>query len=113
MHELTICESLFKLVRREQTTGRFTRVSRLRVEIGAFSAIDAEALRYAFDVLSRDTFLEGAMFEIDQPPGQATCLDCRADVALDTRLSDCPSCGGTRLRPTGGDQMRVIEMDVS
>lgn len=113
MHELTICKNLFTLLQQEQMSGDFTRVSRVRVEIGAFSCLEPEALRYAFDVLSRETFLAGAALEIDRPPGRATCLDCGADVELDTRLSDCPACGGSRLRPTGGDEMRLIEMDVS
>lgn len=113
MHELTICESLFKLVERERTARHFSRVRRVRVEIGHFSCLDPEALRYAFDILSRETLLEGATLDIDQPPGRATCLDCGADVELETRLSDCPSCGGSRLQPTGGDQMRFIEMEVS
>jgi hydrogenase nickel incorporation protein HypA/HybF len=112
MHELTICEALFRLVLQEQAGGAFAHVSRVRVEIGAFSSIDAGALRQAFEVLSRGTLLEGAVFEIDQPPGRALCLGCGADVALETRLADCPVCGGGRLRATGGDQMRLIEMDV-
>jgi hydrogenase nickel incorporation protein HypA/HybF len=112
MHELTICESLFKLIDQEHKTRHFTRVRRVRLEIGHFSCLDPEALRYAFEILSRETVLEGAILEIDQPPGRATCLDCAADVDLDTRLSECPACGGSRLRPTGGDQMRFIEMEV-
>jgi hydrogenase nickel incorporation protein HypA/HybF len=113
MHELTICESLFKLVHQQQTTRHFARVLRVRLEIGHFSCLDPEALRYAFEVLSRETFLEGAILEIDQPPGRVLCLDCGAGVETETRVSDCPSCGGNRLRPTGGDQMRFIEMEVS
>ncbi|MDR3535423.1 MAG: hydrogenase maturation nickel metallochaperone HypA [Acetobacteraceae bacterium] len=112
MHELTICESLFKMVEQEQQTRHFTKVCRVRLEIGRFSCLDPEALRYAFDILGRETMLEGAKLEIDQPPGDAICLDCGAAVAVDTRLSDCPACGGKRLRPTGGDQMRFIEMEV-
>ena len=114
MHELTICKSLLKLVEQEQATRHFARVHRLRVEIGHFSCLDPEALRYAFGILSRETLIiDGATLDIDQPPGRATCLDCGMDVELETRTSDCPSCGGSRLQPTGGDQMRFIEMEVS
>ncbi len=112
MHELKICESLFEMVDQEQRTRHFSRVCRVRLEIGRFSCLEPEALRYAFEIVARDTILEGATLEIDQPPGRATCLTCGSDVALDTRLSDCPSCGGKQLRPNGGDQMRFIEMEV-
>jgi len=113
MHELTICENLFKLVEQEQQNSHFHRVRRVRLEIGRFSCLDPEALRYAFEIFSRETMLEGAVLEIDQPSGRATCLDCKADVELANRLSECPSCGGARLQPTGGDQMRFIEMEVT
>jgi len=113
VHELTICQSLFALLRQEQAARRFSRLTRVRLEIGQFSALDPEALRYAFAVLCRGTFAEGATLEIDQPPGRATCLDCGADVTLESRLTDCPSCGGDRLRPTGGDQLQLVEMEVS
>jgi hydrogenase nickel incorporation protein HypA/HybF len=112
MHELTLCESLFKLAEHERATRHFSHVCRVRLEIGHFSCLDPEALRYAFEILSRGTFLEGATLDIDRPPGRATCLACGADVELDTRLSECPACGSTRLRPTGGNQMRFIEMEV-
>jgi hydrogenase nickel incorporation protein HypA/HybF len=112
MHELTICRSLFQLVEQERTARRFSRVRRVRLEIGQFSCLDPDALRHAFAILSRETVLQGATLDIDQPPGRATCLDCGADVELESRLSDCPSCGGTCLQPTGGEQMRLIEMDV-
>jgi hydrogenase nickel incorporation protein HypA/HybF len=112
MHELTICESLFEMVEQEQKTRHFNRVRRVRLEIGRFSCLDPEALRYAFEIFSRETMLHGAVLDIDRPPGRASCLDCEADVEIDTRLSACPACGGTRLRPTCGDQMRFIEMEV-
>ena len=112
MHELTICENLLELLDRERHTRHFERVCRVRLEVGRFSCVDPDALYFAFDILSRETFLEGAVLEIDQPPGLARCLDCGASVAVDSRLADCPSCGSGRLCPTGGDQMRMIEMEV-
>ncbi len=113
MHELTICESLFQMVQQQQAARRFKRVHRVRLEVGRFSCLDPDALRYAFEIMSRGTILEHAVLDIDQPPGHASCLDCAADVDLSTRLSECPRCHGNNLRPTGGDEMRFIDMEVS
>lgn len=112
MHELTICENLIAMLAAERRKRGFHAVTRLRLEIGRLSCLDPEALRYAFDISVRDTFLHGATLEIERPGGRATCLDCGAAVEVDTRLDACPRCGGARLDPTGGDQMRLIEMEI-
>jgi hydrogenase nickel incorporation protein HypA/HybF len=112
MHELTICQNLLDILHREYEIRRFTHVRRVRLEIGHFSCLDPDALLYAFEIFSRETFLEGATLQIDRPPGRALCLDCDAVVELETLLSDCPFCGGRRLKANGGDQMRFIEMEV-
>ncbi|EJW09924.1 [NiFe] hydrogenase nickel incorporation protein HypA [Rhodovulum sp. PH10] len=112
MHELTICANLIELLDGERRRRGFRTVKRLRLEIGRFSCLDPEALRFAFEISSRDTFLHAAALEIERPPGRATCLDCGAAVEVESRLDACPHCGGVRLDPTGGDRMRLIEMEV-
>ncbi|CAH2605554.1 Hydrogenase maturation factor HypA (plasmid) [Rhodovastum atsumiense] len=112
MHELTICERLIGLLDEERRRRGFTKVKRLRLEIGQLSCLDPEALRFAFDVSSRETFLAEARLEIDQPPGQASCLDCGAEATISTHLDTCPACGSTRLDVVGGMQMRLVEMEV-
>lgn len=112
MHELTICESLLERIAQERETRAFTRVKSVRLEIGLFSCVDPEALQYAFELLGRGTFLEEAALKIDRPRGRATCLDCGAEVEIDDRQDDCPACGTGRLKATGGDKMRFIEMEV-
>lgn len=112
MHELTICDALLEKIAEQRAARGFSQVRRVRLEIGRFSCLDPEALQYAFGIVSRDTVLQDAVLQIDQPPGRAICLDCGAQVEIESRLSDCPSCGGSRLDLQGGDGMRLIEMEV-
>lgn len=113
MHELTICEALIDKIAQEREARGFNRVCRVRLEIGRFSCLDPEALRFSFGIISRETFMENAVLEIDEPPGQAVCLSCGAEVEVHSRLDECPKCGATRLNPQGGDGMRLIEMEVA
>lgn len=112
MHELTLCEALLDLLDEEQARRGFRSLRRLRLEIGRFGCIDPDALVYAFEVTTRNTWLDGATIEVDRPPGRARCLDCGDDVEVFDRLADCPRCGGPRLLPTGGDEMRLVEMEI-
>ncbi len=113
MHELTICEALLDRIAQEQEARRFAHVKRVRLEIGQFSCLEPEALQYAFEIMARGTFLEHTALEIDRPRGRAICLDCGAEVEVESRQDDCPACGKGRLKPTGGDGMRFIEMEVA
>lgn len=112
MHELTICDELLRLLDRERRQRGFAKVMRLRLEIGQLSCLDPEALRFAFGIVTRETFLADAELEIERPPGRAKCPDCGAEVAVTSHLDPCPACGGMRLDVSGGDQMRLIEMEV-
>jgi hydrogenase nickel incorporation protein HypA/HybF len=112
MHELTICEALLERIEQERATRRFSHVRRVRVEIGHFSCVDPDALRYAFEIMNRETFLEHTILQIDRPRGRATCLACGAEVEVESRQDDCPVCKSSHLKPSGGDEMRFIEMEI-
>lgn len=113
MHELTICQTLIQQIVEARESRPFRRVLRVNLAIGSLSCLEPEALRYAFDILSRETFLEGAVLGIDQPPGHAVCETCGAESDVDSRLARCPACGGDHLRISGGDSLRFIDMEVA
>lgn len=66
MHELGITRNIVAIVS-ERASGQ--RVIRVRLTIGRLSAIMPDAIRFCFDVCAHNTPLEGALLEIDQPPG--------------------------------------------
>ena len=45
-------------------------------------------------------------------PGKAICYDCIKTVEIEDRLDPCPECGGGKLLPEGGDEMRIKDMEV-
>jgi hydrogenase nickel incorporation protein HypA/HybF len=112
MHEVSICEGLLDVIRDQARAQGFTTVRRVTLEIGAFAAVEQEALRFGFDAVMRGTLAEGAVLEILDLPGRALCYDCRKVVVLPNRLSPCPACGGDVLMPQGGDEMRIKTMEV-
>jgi hydrogenase nickel incorporation protein HypA/HybF len=112
MHEMSLVESIRTIVQDQARTHGFSRVTRLRVEIGRFAGVEQAALRFAWDVVMQNSPAEGAMLEIIDLPGRALCYDCETTVELDDRFDPCPLCGGGRLLPQGGDEMRVKDMEV-
>lgn len=112
MHEMALMGGLLRILEDQARTRRFSRVKTVWLEIGALSSVEPEAIRWCFEVARRETLADGAALVIEQPPGRALCLDCAREVAISRRGDPCPDCGGFRLHVTGGQEMRVRELEV-
>lgn len=113
MHELSLLQSMLDIIAAEAKTQVFSRVLTIRVEVGTLSCVQAEALRFGFDVAARGTLAENARLEIITVPGQAWCWDCATVVSIHELGAPCPLCGQTRLQVRGGDHLRVLDLEVS
>lgn len=113
MHEMSLCESLLKAMEESAVANDFSKVLKVRLEIGRFAGVEPEALRFGFDVVTRGSLADGAELVILDAPGQAWCFDCGQNVEIDDRLAPCPACGGTKLQATGGDQMTIKDLEVA
>ena len=110
MHELSLAGGILKLVEDAAAREHFARVSSLRLEAGALSGVEVGALRFALDAITPGTCLAGAAIEIEQPPGQAWCLRCACSIEIASRTDACPRCGGHQIQPTGGTELKVLDL---
>lgn len=113
MHEASLAGGVLQLVEDTARREGFSRLMVLRLEAGQLAGVDSRALRFALESLAPGTVLDGATFEIEEPPGQAWCMGCGQTVAIAQRGDACPACGGYQLQPTGGMALRVLDMEVS
>ncbi|PWC39365.1 hydrogenase maturation nickel metallochaperone HypA [Azospirillum sp. TSO35-2] len=112
MHEMAICESLLQAMEEAGRANGFTRVRKVRLEIGRFAGVEIEALRFGFDVVTRGSLADGAELAVLEVPGRGWCFDCNDTVPLEDRLSSCPRCGGDWLQPSGGTEMTIKDLEV-
>lgn len=110
MHELSLAGGILQLLEDAARRERFARVTLLRLEAGKLCGVEVRALRFALEAIASGTCLQGACIEIEEPEGQAWCLQCNAAVALAERGAPCSGCGGYRLQPTAGTELRVMDM---
>jgi hydrogenase nickel incorporation protein HypA/HybF len=112
MHEMSLCEGIRSVIEDSARANGFGQVRCVRVEIGKFAGVEKPALEFAFDVVMRGSVAEGARLEMIDLPGRAMCYDCVEEVEIDDRLAPCPKCGGGKLMPNGGDEMRIKDLEV-
>ncbi|GIT93026.1 putative hydrogenase nickel incorporation protein HypA [Jannaschia pagri] len=113
MHEMSICEGIRRVVEDAAAAPDIARVTRVRLELGRFAGVERGALDFAWEVVMRGSKAEGSVLEVIDLPGRAMCFDCAKPVEINDRLAPCPDCGGGKLMPEGGDEMRVKDMEVA
>ena len=109
---MSLCESIVQIIEDNARSQGFSRVRTVWLEIGELSGVEVEAMRFGFEVVSRDTMADGARLEIIELPGLAWCMQCQKGVPTHRRFDPCPACGGFQLQVTGGDEMRIKELEV-
>ena len=112
MHEMSLCESILQIIEDNATSQRYQRVKTVWLEIGNLSGVELEAMRFSFEIVTRGSLAEEAKLEIIEIPGQAWCMQCAKTVSVTQRFDACPDCGGYQLQVTGGEEMRIKELEV-
>ena len=112
MHEMSLCQGIVDIIRERAAIDGFSRVRIVRLQVGALSHVEPAALAFGFESASRGSPAEGARLEIEQPAGEAFCMDCTRTVSIAARGDGCPDCGGYKLMIVAGDELRVKELEV-
>jgi hydrogenase nickel incorporation protein HypA/HybF len=108
MHELSITQNIVAIA--IEHAGE-QRVKSVTLDIGKLSAIMPDAIRFCFDVCSKDTLLENATLEINEIPGLGRCESCSAEIELDQPFGVC-SCGSIHITCIAGEELKIREMEV-
>ena len=112
MHELSLAEGVLQIVQDAARREGFGRVHAVWIEVGRLSSVEPEAMRFCFDVVTRQSVADGARLEIVETPGAAWCTKCLEPAAIAALGDACPRCGSYQLQITGGTEMRVKELEV-
>ena len=113
MHEMALAQSMLEIVEQAARDGGAREVTVVRIEIGALSHVEPEALRFCFDVVARGSVAECARLDVEITPGAAWCMTCGMKVPLGRLGESCPHCGRHQLVVSDGNAMRVIEIEVA
>jgi hydrogenase nickel incorporation protein HypA/HybF len=109
VHELGITQSVVDAVT-QRLPG--TRVSCVRLDVGALSGVVADSVRFCFDLVTEGTSLAGARLEINQTPGRCRCLACDAEFEPDDSLLLCP-CGSAEVTVLSGQELTIASVQVA
>lgn len=127
MHELSLAQNLIDQLLQLASQHQAERISRLVVVIGPFSGIVVDSFAFGFQALKQEhPTTREAELELETPPPEHLCLDCRAVTTGLTKKPGahprdfhdtmsrplCSSCGSTRLSPQGGTELILKQLEM-
>lgn len=112
MHELGIAQTIFSSVLEEARAHGGGRVARIGLRIGELSGVNAEALRFSFEITVQGTDLEHAELDIEDVPLGFRCTRCEHEFQVVDYQTACPACGSTDTRAVRGDELQIAYLEL-
>jgi len=112
MHEMSLAENVLQIIEDAARKQKFTRVKTVWLEIGQLACVEKESMRFCFDAAMRGSIAEQARLEIVETAGCGQCVKCSLEIPLTALYEPCQNCGSYEICVTGGDEMRVKELEV-
>jgi hydrogenase nickel incorporation protein HypA/HybF len=112
MHELGIAQSLLEIVEQEARPYEGARVLRIQLRIGTLSTVVPDALRFAFDAITRGGMAEGAALEIEEVPLSIRCHACAEAFIVEDPFMVCPRCGAADVEMVSGRELEIRSMEI-
>lgn len=113
MHELSLAQDIVEQAIQAARVAQAGRVVRVHLTIGRLAGVEADALRFCFETVCRDTALEGARLEVREAPLVVWCAHCLAERTLPGIQSlRCPTCQTLCGEVRGGREMQIESLEV-
>jgi hydrogenase nickel incorporation protein HypA/HybF len=100
-------KNLLAIVERSARDEGADRVRLVHLRIGELAGVSADALRFAFEVMSKGTAAEGGTLEIEHVPLGVRCAGCGKTSTPRDFVFRCPACGSTEIEIVTGREMEV------
>lgn len=111
MHELSLLENVREILEDHALSQKFSKVTKVTLEIGKLSSIEPEALRFGFDVVMKCSLAEGAELIITDLDGLGHCQQCGQNTAMEVLYDPCSHCGRP-LTVVRGMEMKIKDLVV-
>ena len=104
MHEGSVTTQIVESVLEEAGKHEAKRVAEVHLVIGKLTFLNPEQVRFWYEVLTKDTIMEGSKLRIEEKNGLVRCSECGYEGGfkyeddpiyhIPTPTLRCPKCGG-------------------
>ena len=95
-----------------ETQAEPLQITKIHLIVGQFTCVEPVSLQFAFEIQTRNTFLEGAELVIQDVPLVAYCHSCQQEyrplIGLDYA---CPTCQGPMDDIRSGRELKIDRIE--
>lgn len=112
MHEISIAESIVHIAEAKAREQNARSIQLIKLRLGTFTTIVAEALQFAFEIARQGTLAQFARLEIESVPMIVRCVVCEELTQPIRGLClICEQCGFP-LEIVSGEELRIDYIEV-
>lgn len=115
MHETDMTKALIITVRDwYKSQPEPPKISRIHLVAGQFTCVEPASLQFAFEVQTRNTFLDGVELVIKETPLIAFCHHCQREYCPEIGIQyTCPSCNSPMEDIRSGRELKIAHLEYS
>lgn len=110
MHELSIAQSIIKIIEKTVPKEELEKVYKIKIQIGLLSGIEIDALTFSFSIIKKNYAFSEAELEIEIVAGKGRCRSCNNVFAYSAFGDTCPACNSYDVEIFQGKEMRVVSI---
>lgn len=113
MHEMGIALEIIKIaIDSIPAELKNPTVKRINLEVGKLAAVVPKSLQFCFEVVIKDTVLEGAELHIEEIPVWAECKKCGYSWMATEPVFICEKCDSGSVEITSGRELDITSIEV-
>lgn len=112
MHELSVTESILKIVLDEMERYNAVKLNRVQIKMGELSAYVPECIEEYFELLSEDTPAYGAQLEFTVEKTILKCIECRREFRMEYHRLRCPYCRSMNVDIISGKGFSIESLEI-
>jgi hydrogenase nickel incorporation protein HypA/HybF len=115
MHETDMTRALIMTVKDWwETQPNHPKISHVHLVVGQFTCVEPVSLQFAFEVQTKNTFLDGATLVIRETPLIAFCHQCQRDYRPEIGVQyACPDCRSPMDDIRSGRELKIERLEYS
>jgi hydrogenase nickel incorporation protein HypA/HybF len=124
MHEFSVMSQIVESILAEAKKRDATRIEEVELQIGEYTMLGEEQLKFAYEVLSKDSILKGSKLKVSHIKGKVKCscgFEGTVEPSSDSPhrvvpILECPKCKGAAKITEGREcvirNIRMVVPDV-
>ena len=115
MHETDMTKALILTVKDwHKSQPEQPKIEKIHLVVGQFTCVEPVSLKFAFEVQTRNTFLEGVELVIRDIPLIAYCHSCQQEYQPEIGLQySCPECHSPMEDIRSGRELKIDRLEYS